>query len=116
VLFGLVTLVTGVSVLAGRDPGYLVYRPLLVFNTVMGVVYVVAGVLAWRRARVAWMAAAGIAGANVLVLAYIAALHRAGGPTAPESVRAMLLRAGAWLVLTLALVWARGPSGRGTAR
>jgi CHASE2 domain-containing sensor protein len=115
VLFGLVTLAAGVSVLAGRDPGYSVYRPLLVFNTVMGVLYVVAGVMAWRRARLAWMAAAGIAAANLLALAYIALLYRAGGPAAPDSVRAMLFRSGIWLMLLLFIVRTRGASHRGTS-
>lgn len=105
VLFGLVTLVAGGSVLVGRDPGYLVYRPLLVFNTVMGLVYIVAGVLAWRRARVAWIVAGGIVGANALVLASIVTLYRAGGPTAIDSVRAMVLRTVVWMILLLAIAW-----------
>jgi hypothetical protein len=51
VLFGLATVGAGVSVLAGRDPGYLVHRPLVVFNTVMGLLYIGAGILAWSGAR-----------------------------------------------------------------
>ena len=63
ILFGIATIGAGVGVLAGRDPGYVVYRPLLVFNTLMGVVYIGAGVLAWRGARAARAVAAGIVGA-----------------------------------------------------
>lgn len=37
--FGLATIVAGVRVLTGADPGYLVFRPLLVYNTVMGLMY-----------------------------------------------------------------------------
>jgi hypothetical protein len=112
VLFGLATIAAGGSVLAGRDPGYVVYRPLLLFNTLMGLLYVVAGVLAWRRARAAWSVAAGIAGANLLVLAYIVLLYRAGGPTAIDSVRAMVLRTGVWLALLLTIVWAQRETDR----
>ena len=50
-LFGIATLVAGSRVLLGADPGYVVYRPLLVFNTVMGAAYLVTGVLAWFDAR-----------------------------------------------------------------
>lgn len=112
-LFGLATLGAGASVLTGRDPGYQVYRPLLVFNTLMGVIYVVGGVLAWRRAYAAWMTAAVIAGANALVLIYISRLARTGGPIAVDSVRAMTLRTGVWLVLLLVLLWARRGARRG---
>lgn len=37
VLFGAATLVAGGRVLLGADPGYEVFRPLLVYNTAMGV-------------------------------------------------------------------------------
>ena len=33
--FGLVTIIAGVRVLAGSDPGYIVFRPLLIYNTAM---------------------------------------------------------------------------------
>lgn len=114
ILFGLATLAAGTAVLTGRDPGYLVYRPLLMFNTIMGVVYLLAGVLAWRRAPSAWKAAAGIAGVNIAVLIYVVMLYRGGGPTAVDSVRAMSLRAAVWVVLTVVLLWSsrarRGPA------
>jgi hypothetical protein len=107
VLFGLATLGAGASVLAGRDPGYQVYRVLLVFNTLMGMPYVVAGVLAWRQARAGWLVAAAIAGVNAFVLIYIVFLYRTGGAVALDSVRAMVLRTGVWLVLLVVLLWAR---------
>jgi len=107
ILFGLASLWAGGGVLAGRDPGYLVHRPLVVFNTLMGLVYVGAGVLAWRRARADRAVAAGIVGANLLVLAYVVYLHRSGGGAAIDSVRAMVLRTGVWLVVLFLLMWAR---------
>ena len=45
-LFGLTTIAAGVRVLTGTDPGYLVFRPLLIYNTLMGLVYVAGGVIA----------------------------------------------------------------------
>ncbi len=106
VLFGLASLAAGGSVLAGRDPGYLVYRPLLVFNTIMGLFYMAAGLLAWRGSPAARTVAAGIVGVNALVLAYIVFLYRSGGGAAIDSVRAMVLRTSVWLVLLLLLLWA----------
>lgn len=106
ILFGLASLAAGGSVLAGRDPGYLVYRPLLVFNTIMGLFYVAAGLLAWRGAPVARTVAAGIVGVNALVLAYIVFLYRSGGGAAIDSVRAMVLRTSVWAVLLVLLRWA----------
>ena len=114
VLFGLATLGAGGSVLAGRDPGYLVYRPLVVFNTLMGLLYVAAGVLAWRRSDADRVVAAAIVGVNLLVLGYIVYVYRSGGPAAIDSVRAMVFRTGAWLVLLLALTWA-GRASRDSA-
>ena len=105
IVFGLVTLWAGGTVLAGRDPGYVVYRPLLLFNTVMGLAYVAAGVLAWRRSVGGRNAAAVILVLNVLVLARVIYLYRTGSAVAVDSVRAMSFRSGAWLMLLLALAW-----------
>jgi hypothetical protein len=105
IVFGLVTLWAGGTVLAGRDPGYVVYRPLLLFNTVMGLAYVAAGVLAWRRPIDGRNAAAVILVLNVLVLARVIYLYRIGAAVAVDSVRAMSFRSAAWLMLLLALGW-----------
>ncbi len=106
VLFGLATLGAGGSVLAGRDAGYLVYRPLLVFNTVMGVGYLIAGMLAWSRASSGRNAAAVILGLNLLVLGRVAFLYRTSAVVAIDSVRAMILRSAVWLALLLVFAWA----------
>ena len=103
IIFGLVTLWAGGTVLSGRNPGYVVYRPLLVFNTVMGAVYVAAGVLAWRRVTGGRNAAAVILALNVLVLAGVIYLYRTGAAVAVDSVRAMSFRSAVWLILLVAL-------------
>lgn len=105
VIFGVATLVAGGSVLAGRDAGYLVYRPLLIFNTLMGVAYLVAGIFAWRRASLGRNAAAVILVLNLLVLGRVAFLYRTSTVVAIDSVRAMVLRSGVWLALLLVFVW-----------
>jgi Na+/proline symporter len=113
VLFGIASIAAGASVLAGRDPGYLTFRPLLWFNVAMGLAYIVVGILAWRRAAKAWKAAGLIAGLNVLVLVVIFVLSRSGGHVAVDSVRAMLLRSAVWVLLTAGVAWSgRAADGR----
>lgn len=103
--FGLLTLLAGTRVLLGADPGYLVYRPLLVYNTVMGLLYVAAGALIWNSTHRGKQAAAAICLLNLLVLALAAWLHSQGQGVALDSVQAMMLRTGVWLLLFLGLAW-----------
>ena len=118
VAFGVLTLFVGTRVLRGADPGYVVFRPLLVYNVVMGVVYVLAGVLIGRGAAAGKWLAGGIAGLNALVLAFIAWLHASGGAVAVDSVRAMAFRTGVWVLLFGGVVWLarRRPVGVSSAR
>ena len=100
-VFGLATLIAGGRVLLGSDPGYVVFRPLLGYNTVMGLVYVGAGALIWRDiAKGRWLAGA-IALLNLAVLIAVFVIHQTGGKVALQSVRAMTLRTVFWLVAFL---------------
>ncbi|HRN74417.1 hypothetical protein [Ottowia sp.] len=105
IVFGGLTLFVGSRVLLGNDPGYVVYRPLLLYNVAMGAVYVLAGMLIWRGTA----AGRGLAGLifvlNAIVLAGVVYLYQGGAAVAVESVRAMSLRTGVWLVLFGGLVW-----------
>jgi len=116
VVFGIATLVTGGRVLLGADPGYVVYRPLLVFNTLMGAAYLLAGLLAWFDARRGWPAALAIFLLNALVLGFVAWLYLREGGVAVESARAMSLRTVVWLVLFLGLRWASARDRRREGR
>jgi hypothetical protein len=109
-VFGLATLAAGGTVLLGRDPGYLVYRPLLVFNTAMGVGYIAAAMAAWMRREAGRAAAGWIAAVNAAMLAWIVYLFKTTTDVvANDSVRAMTLRTAVWLALwlVLAAVWRR---------
>ena len=107
VLFGVVTLVAGVRVLLGSDPGYVVYLPLLRFNTIMGAVYVAVGVIAWWNLRLGVYGAAAICVLNLAALAAISYLYTPNGAIASTSVQAMTLRTVIWLALFLILAWSR---------
>lgn len=104
-VFGVVTVAAGASVLAGRDPGYLVYRPLLIFNTVMGVAYAAAAVLIWRNLARGRLAATAILALNVAMLGLVIYLFRTSDVVAVDSVRAMIFRSAVWLLIFGVLVW-----------
>ena len=105
VLFGLATLFAGGRVLLGSDPGYEVFRPLLLYNTAMGVAYLAAGVTVWRSVKAGRYAAGAIFLLNLLVLVGIVVVFRSGGAVAVDSLRAMTLRTVVWLVLFLTVSW-----------
>ncbi|MCC7054245.1 MAG: hypothetical protein IT355_13345 [Gemmatimonadaceae bacterium] len=104
-LFGVATLFAGGRVLLGSDPGYTVFRPLLLFNMVMGVAYLAAGVAMWRSAVRGRGAAGAIFVLNLVALLGIVIVYRRGAAVAVDSLRAMSLRTIVWLVLYLAGVW-----------
>lgn len=104
-LFGLVTIIAGARVLIGFHPGYIVFRPLLIYNTAMGVAYVAAGVIAWRNVERGKYAAAAIFVLNLLVLGTTGYLYMAASSVAIESIRAMTFRTVVWLLLFLGLTW-----------
>jgi hypothetical protein len=114
VVFGAATVVAGSRVLLGSDPGYTVFRPLLLFNTFMGIAYIVAGVLTWRSIGFGERGAALIALLNLMVLGGIALLYAPGGPIAIASLEAMAFRTIVWVALFLLLLWAnRKPNSEG---
>ena len=103
VIFGVVTVLAGGRVLAGVDPGYVVFRPLLLFNAAMGVVYVWAGLRAWRDPRRGRAWARAIALLNLLVLCAVAVAYVAGAGVAVQSLAAMSFRTLVWGGFFLAL-------------
>lgn len=114
VLFGLATIFAGGRVLLGADPGYVVFRPLLIYNVGMGLAYIAAGLLIRRNLRHGRLTAAAIFGLNLVVLAVIVVLYRSGEAIAGDSLRAMTFRTAVWLILFLALVWgSRRPDANG---
>jgi len=107
ILLGLVTVITGYRVLTGVNPGYNVFLPLLIFNVVMGFVYIVTGITSWRNPTYGKYLAATIFILNLLVLGIISYLHVTEVSVAIESVGAMSFRTTIWLVLLLGLNWKR---------
>lgn len=105
VVFGVATIFAGGRVLAGADPGYEVFRPLVVFNTLMGFVYVATGILMWRSVERGRIAAFLIFVLNTFAWAVVILLYRLDLGVAVESVRAMALRTVVWLLLAMGAAW-----------
>lgn len=105
VLFGLLTIVAGTRVLLGSDPGYIVFRPLLIYNAAMGIVYVAAGIIAWRNIKQGMYVAAAIFVLNLIVLTAIFFLYTEGTSIAVDSLRAMSLRTVVWFALFAGFWW-----------
>ncbi len=106
IFFGLLTLGAGGSVLMGwRDPGYIVFMPLLVYNLAMGFAYIAAGLLGWRDAGYGEFLATMILLGNMAMLALIVVVYVRGGGVALHSLRAMTFRTLLWLGLYLGFRW-----------
>jgi len=105
ILFGLVTIVAGTRVLLGTNPGYIVFFPLLIYNAIMGIVYVVAGITVWRNIKQGMQMAAAIFLLNTLVLTIIFLMYKQGFAIAVDSLRAMSLRTFIWFVLFAGFWW-----------
>lgn len=105
VLFGVATIFAGGRVLLGSDPGYVVFRPLLIYNTAMGVAYLAAGLTIWRSLNRGRYVAGAVFLLNLFVLVGIILIYSSGGAVAMDSLRAMTLRTVVWLGLFLAASW-----------
>ncbi len=107
IVFGAITIFAGSRVLTGANPGYVVFMPLLVYNTVMGFVYVGVGAISWRNLNLGRNGAFAILLLNLIVLGAIGVVYASGGEVAIDSLRAMILRTGVWLVIFCGLWWLR---------
>ena len=104
-LFGLVTVITGYRVLTGFDPGYHVFFPLLVFNTTMGLIYIVTSITSWYNPTYGKYLAATIFTLNLFMLIIISYLYVTESSIAVKSLRAMSFRTIIWFMLLLTLSW-----------
>jgi hypothetical protein len=104
-LFGVATIFAGGRVLLGFNPGYVVFRPLLIYNTAMGVAYLGVGSVLWRSLVRGRYAAGVIFVLNLLVLVAVVLLYYSGGPVAADSLQAMSFRTVVWLGLFLTTSW-----------
>ncbi|TVP98656.1 MAG: hypothetical protein EA359_17960 [Balneolaceae bacterium] len=100
IVFGLVTGFAGGRVLLDiSDPGYSVFFPLLIFNTVMGFVYIATGVLIWTTIQKGIIASKMIFLLNLAVFCIVLFLFISGEKVAVDSVMAMGFRTIVWGII-----------------
>jgi hypothetical protein len=116
IVFGVATVAAGGRVLTGADPGYVVFLPLVMYNTAMGAAYVAAGAIALRASRGAAFAAGAIAVLNGVVCGAVIYLRtHAPDVVAAESVTAMSFRTVVWALFWIGL-WFGSASRRPALR
>lgn len=104
VVFGIITLVTSSRILyLGTDPGYYVFLPLLIFNHIMGIAYIIAGYLIWKNKQKGKIAALTIFLINLLALLVIGIVYLVNTGVATDSLGAMSFRTAIWLLIFLSL-------------
>jgi len=98
--FGLITIwVGGTTFFRFSDPGYIIFLPLLIFNTVMGFFYISAGYLIWQKLLTGIKAAKIVFLVNLSVLILIVIAYWLEASIAMESLKAMSFRTGIWLII-----------------
>ncbi|MDZ7805582.1 MAG: hypothetical protein U5K71_00530 [Gracilimonas sp.] len=104
IVFGVITLVASSRILYfGSDPGYYVFLPLLIFNHIMGTVYLVAGYQIWKNKQKGKIAALAIFLINLLVLVVIGIIYIVNTGVATDSLGAMSFRTAIWLLIFFSL-------------
>lgn len=104
-IFGILTLIAGGRILLGLGKaGYAVVQPVLLFNTIMGALYLLTAVFIVRSSDWARPLALFIAAANVIVLLSIIVMRSTGGTVANETMGAMTLRSVVWVVIAVVLM------------
>jgi hypothetical protein len=102
--FGLLSLLAGGRVLLGLStPDHAVVRPLLLFNTIMGAVYIAVALRIWADAARGRVAAAAVAVLNLGVWLALIVYAATGALVAVDSLVAMGIRSGVWGTIFLAL-------------
>lgn len=94
--FGLLTLFSGGTTLAGLVQREGVVPAILWFNFLAGFAYVAGGLALWTGSRRALPIALAILAATLLMFAFLALRIATGGNYAMRTVGAMTLRAGFW--------------------
>ena len=106
-VIGIMAAITGSRVLLGNfDPGYQYFRSLIIYNIIMGLVSVFAGVLIWKRNNKAFFLAPFITAAHILVFLLLKTVF--SDVISDHSVNAMAFRSIAWIIFSV-VIWKGNP-------
>ena len=110
ILFGLATILSGFMVLLEvSDPGYTVFLPLLIFNILMGFIYLIAAWFIWKNLERGFKLSRLIAYINLGVLIMISALFMmSDNLIAIDSIYAMSFRTFIWFGIYYSIKFIRG--------
>ncbi len=101
-IIGIMAAITGSRVLLGSfDPGYQYFTTLIVYNVIMGLVSLLAGVLIWKRNSKALLIASFITGAHIIVFLLLKTVF--SDVISDHSVNAMTFRSVAWIIFSVAI-------------
>jgi len=102
VVFSLLIIVEGSQVLLGiTQHEYIVFTPLLIYNILMGVVGLIAGIMLWLNRKKAFMLTKLIVAAHLIVLLIVGVMYFSSNAVALHSLQAMGIRVVIWLIITL---------------
>ena len=110
ILFGLATILSGFMVLLEvSDPGFTVFLPLLIFNILMGFIYLIAAWFIWKNLERGFKLSRLIAYINLGVLIMISALFMmSDNLIAIDSIYAMSFRTFIWFGIYYSIKFIRG--------
>lgn len=101
IVFSLLTIVEGSQVLFGiTQHAYKVFTPLLIYNILMGLVGLIAGIMLWLNHKKAFMLTKLIVAAHLIVLLVVGILYLSSNAVALHSIQAMSIRVVIWLIIT----------------
>jgi hypothetical protein len=89
------------------DPPYIVLKPLLIYNLVMAIIGLAAGIALWLNLSWAITSAITIAVAHVIVFLIVGPMFLLGGAVAMRSVLAMAVRSIVWIIIGR-VAWKKG--------
>ncbi len=102
IVFSLLTIVEGSQVLFGiTQQEYIVFSPLLIYNILMGLVGLIAGIILWFNRKKVLMLPKLIVTAHLIVLLIVGVIYLSSNVVAMHSIQAMSIRVVIWLIITL---------------
>jgi hypothetical protein len=103
IIVGVLTIIAGSKVLLGISlPNYSILRWLVIYNVLLGVISVIAGIGLWNLLSWAVFLSRGITTLHGLILIILILMFTLGKPVAFQSIMAMLFRTTIWLGIVVA--------------
>lgn len=102
-IMGIMPTITGSRVLLGMfDPGYQYFTTLIVYNIILGIISVIAGIFIWQGKSKALLLSFIITVSHIIVLLLLLTIFN--DIIADKSINAMTVRSVIWIVFSV-IVW-----------